>query len=172
MITIMPITHDRVADFKATRLMALKDSPSAFGSTYAKESLLSDADWVGRIDKWNNDRAGGFLACDGGAAYGLVATLLDKDDASLAHLMSMWVAPSHRRRGIGQLLADEVVTWARSRHARAVRLTVTSNNTSAISFYERLSFVRTGRTEPYPNDASLVELEMVRNIASSPDLDG
>ena len=31
---------------------------------------------------------------------------------------------------------------------------------TAIHFYERLGFALTGRTEPYPNDPSLKELEM------------
>ena len=41
---------------------------------------------------------------------------------------------------------------------------VTSNNDAAMRFYESLGFVRTGRTEPYPNDAALVEFEMMRSI--------
>ena len=30
--------------------------------------------------------------------------------------------------------------------------------------YEQLGFACTGRIEPYPNDASLVELEMLRRL--------
>jgi len=41
---------------------------------------------------------------------------------------------------------------------------VTSNNEPAIRFYERLGFTKTGRTEPYPNDASFFEVEMSRTI--------
>jgi len=45
-----------------------------------------------------------------------------------------------------------------------MRLMVTSNNAPAISFYLQLGFACTGRSEPYPNDASLVELEMLRRL--------
>jgi ribosomal protein S18 acetylase RimI-like enzyme len=38
---------------------------------------------------------------------------------------------------------------------------VTCNNDGAIGFYERLGFKKTGRTEPYPNDDTLMEFEMM-----------
>jgi ribosomal protein S18 acetylase RimI-like enzyme len=45
------------------------------------------------------------------------------------------------------------------RNAKHLQL-MTSTNQSAILFYETLGFSQTGRTEPYPNDPSLIELEM------------
>jgi len=47
-ITIEPITALNMLLFKAVRLLALPDAPHAFGSTYAKESQLTDADWTKR----------------------------------------------------------------------------------------------------------------------------
>jgi ribosomal protein S18 acetylase RimI-like enzyme len=79
----------------------------------------------------------------------------------------MWVAPTHRRRGVGQLLVNAVIDWARSRSARALSLMVTCTNDPAIRFYQQLGFTKTGRTEPYPNDSSLVEYEMILSIPAS-----
>ena len=76
----------------------------------------------------------------------------------------MWTAPTHRQRGVGRLLVDEVLNWARGRGARVLLLMVVGNNDSAIRFYERLGFTRTGRTQPYPNDPDLIEYEMSRDI--------
>jgi ribosomal protein S18 acetylase RimI-like enzyme len=76
----------------------------------------------------------------------------------------MWVAPAHRGRGVGKQLVNAILDWARSKHAQALCLMVTSNNEVALRFYQRLGFVRTGKTEPYPNDPALVEYEMVRPI--------
>ena len=45
-----------------------------------------------------------------------------------------------------------------------MRLTVTSNNDSAISFYRALGFAFTGGTQPYPNDPDLAEHEMIRPV--------
>ena len=95
---------------------------------------------------------------------GIVGSFLYRKDLSRADLVSMWVAPSHRRTGVGRALVCAVVDWARTKHARAVYLTVTCNNDSAMMFYRRLGFSFTGATEPYPNDAELFEQEMFRPI--------
>jgi len=166
MITITPITPKNVWVFKAVRLRALKEDPCAFGSTYAKESQLTDADWMKRVERWSGDNGVGFLAIDkdDGTACGIAGSFLDEDDPSRAHLISMWTAPTHRQRGVGRLLVNEVHNWARTRNARFLLLMVVGNNESAIRFYERLGFARTGRTEPYPNDPTMIEYEMSRPI--------
>ena len=69
----------------------------------------------------------------------------------------LWTAPTPRQRGIGRLLAMEVLNWARSRNARILQLMVTSHNQPAICFYQRPGFARRGRTEPYPNDPAVIE---------------
>lgn len=161
MIAIARITPGNVSTFKDVRLRALLDTPSAFGSTYAMESALSDAEWTQRAIRWNGERGIGFLAIDDGIGCGIVGSMLDEDDATCATLLSMWTAPTHRRRGIGGRLVDEVVAWARTHDVVALRLMVTSSNTDAVSFYKQLGFASTGRTEPYPNDASLIEVEML-----------
>jgi ribosomal protein S18 acetylase RimI-like enzyme len=164
MVSIDAIAPRNALIFKAVRLRALQDTPSAFGSTYEKESQLTDADWITRAVKWNGERGAGFLAIDSGMACGIAGSFLDQDDPTRAHLVSMWTAPTHRQRSIGRLLVNEVLGWARLRRARTLWLMVVSNNEPAILFYQRLGFTRTGRTEPYPNDPALVEYEMSRAI--------
>ena len=44
-ITLELLTPQTALAFKDVRLRALLDSPSAFSSTYAAESQLTDADW-------------------------------------------------------------------------------------------------------------------------------
>jgi ribosomal protein S18 acetylase RimI-like enzyme len=160
MIILEPITKQNILIFKAARLRALQDVPSAFGSTYAKESVLADADWLKRAERWNGERAVLYLAMDGSAACGIAGGALDEADPTQANLISMWTAPTQRRRGVGRLLVDEIVRWARLRSACTMRLFVTSRNEDAISFYKNLGFKMTGRTEPYPNDSALIEYEM------------
>jgi ribosomal protein S18 acetylase RimI-like enzyme len=165
MIAITRITPGNVSTFKDVRLRALRDTPSAFGSTYARESELSDAEWTRRAIRWNGERGIGFLAIDDAIGCGIVGSMLDENDATRATLVSMWTTPTHRRRGIARRLVDEVVAWARAHDVTAIRLMVTSSNAPAVSFYEQLGFACTGRIEPYPNDASLVELEMLRRLS-------
>jgi ribosomal protein S18 acetylase RimI-like enzyme len=158
------VTPLNTSVFKAVRLRALQDTPHAFGSTYAKESQFPDSEWLARVERMNGQTGSGFLAMDGETACGIVGSFLDQNDSTQAHVISMWTAPTHRQQGIGRLLVNEVLKWARGRNARSLVLMVTSNNEPAIRFYQRVGFTRTGRTEPYPNDLAIVEYEMSRPI--------
>lgn len=164
MIVIEPITVENMFIFKEVRLRALRDTPRAFGSTYEKESRFLDEEWMARAVRWNGDKGIGFLAMDGGVACGMVGSFLDEEDPTRAQLISMWTAPTHRGRGVGRLLVDEAVAWARLRGARTLQLMVTSVNEPAMRFYERLGFTRTGRTGSYPNDPVVIEYEMAKKI--------
>ena len=164
MASIEPINRRNALAFKVARLRALQDTPTAFGSTYAAESRRTDQEWLQRADRWNGDRSVAFLASDSDLPCGIVGSFVDREDASRADLVSMWVAPSHRRGGVGRALVHAVLDWARTKGARAVYLTVTCNNDTAIRFYRSLGFSFTGATEPYPNDAKLFEQEMRRAI--------
>ena len=160
MITIQPITIHNLLLFKSVRLSALSESPSAFGSTYARESQFTESEWLARLERWDGEKGAGFLAMERDIPCGIVGALLDLNDASRAQLVSMWTAPTHRLQGVGSLLVKEVVHWARSRNVQTLLLMVTSTNESAFGFYKRLGFAMTGRTEPYPNDPSITEHEM------------
>jgi ribosomal protein S18 acetylase RimI-like enzyme len=162
MTTIEPITFENIARFIDTRLRALRDAPSAFGSTYAGEQALTPQEWSARVARWDGKTAIGFLAMEADAAVGVAGAYLDSSDATSAQLVSMWTSPEARRRGVGRLLVEEILRWARARGARVIRLMVTSNNDTAEEFYRRLGFEPTGRSEPYPNDPALVENEMSR----------
>jgi ribosomal protein S18 acetylase RimI-like enzyme len=164
MITIEPITPQNALAFKAARLRALQDTPSAFGSTYAKESKLTDADWIERANRWNGEKSILYMAKEAGTVCAIAGSLLDAEDVTRAQLISMWTAPTHRQRGIGRLLVNVILDWARPRGARTLQLLVTNKNQPAIDFYQRMGFTLTGRTEPYPNDPALLELEMSRPV--------
>ncbi len=166
MIVPMPITPQNALIFKAVRLRALQDAPFAFGSTYAREIQLTDADWIARAARWDGEKGAGFLAMDmdNDTVCGMAGSFLNEDDVTQAHLIAMWTAPTHRQQGVGRLLVNAILGWARQRRAITLLLMVTSNNESAIAFYQRLGFTRTGRTEPYPNDPAVIEYEMSLSI--------
>jgi len=167
MITIEPITAANVQLFKGVRLRALADTPSAFGSTYAHESQFPDSEWLNRALRWNGERGVGLLAMDGPTGCGIAGSFLRENDPTKAQLISMWTAPSHRQQGVGRLLVNEILAWARTRNVHALFLMVTSVNQPAMLFYERLGFARTGRTEAYPNDPAIFEYEMSRPVGTA-----
>jgi ribosomal protein S18 acetylase RimI-like enzyme len=164
MITLHTITQPLAADYKAVRLRALADTPSAFGSTYARESQFTEADWQQRTTNLCTPRSIGYLAHDEHDYCGIAASFLNQANPQQAELVSMWVAPNHRHTGTGRLLVEAIESWARKSAARTLQLMVTSSNLSAIAFYQRLGFTPTGRTEPYPNDPALIEYEMSKPL--------
>ncbi len=164
MIELHPVSRANVSLFKSVRLRALQESPTAFASTYARESQRSDDEWVQRAAEWQAGvKATGFLAVDSGEGCGIAGGYFP-DDGGGPFLISMWVAPTHRRTGIGKRLVEAVCDWARSRGANRIVLEVTTTNFPAVRFYERLGFARTGKVSPYPNDPSLQECEMIKSL--------
>jgi ribosomal protein S18 acetylase RimI-like enzyme len=164
MIVIEPVTLENLPAFKAVRLRALLEDPSAFSATHEKESQFSDSEWLARVDGMSGEKGIGFLATDCNAVCGLVAAFLSDTQPNEAHVVSMWTAPEHRRRGAGRLLIEAVAHWAREHDSRTLQVMVTSVNEPAIRFYQRLGFAKTGGTGPYPNDPAILEYEMSRRI--------
>jgi len=63
-------------------------------------------------------------------------------------LVGMWVAPSHRRRGIAQELLDRVKAWATSEGATTLRLGVREGNRQALGAYHSMGMRTSGEEMP------------------------
>jgi ribosomal protein S18 acetylase RimI-like enzyme len=154
--------HGLLADaYRRIRLAALQSDPRAFSSTYEREAQLSDEEWQRRAALDGVDKAG-FFATRAGEPCGLVACFRDGVDRSRAQIVSMWVAPEARRRGVASRLLEAARAWAESRGVANLSLFVTSENHAAIALYKRAGFTETGRSESYPNDPAMIEMEMER----------
>ncbi|HEY9648877.1 MAG TPA: GNAT family N-acetyltransferase [Chroococcidiopsis sp.] len=57
-----------------------------------------------------------------------------------AHILLLYVAPSHRRRGLGSALMAVAEDWARARGDRAIGLQVFQSNQPALRLYETLGY--------------------------------
>jgi ribosomal protein S18 acetylase RimI-like enzyme len=101
---------------------------------------------------------------DGDVGCGIAGALIESEDGRKATLVSMWTAPTHRKSGVGKMLVNAVLEWAETRGVKIVDLLVTGINDGAIRFYERLGFVKTGRTQAYPIDPTIREFEMERRV--------
>ncbi|MFE3323343.1 GNAT family N-acetyltransferase [Streptomyces sp. NPDC059176] len=132
--------------WRELRLAALAEAPHAFGSTLAE--------WQGPGDREERWRAR--LAIPD--ARNLVAFLDDLpvgmvsgvpgEDAADVELISLWVRPGARGRGVGDYLIRAVERWGADRGARTLRLSVMTDNSTAVAFYERHGFTFTDRGEP------------------------
>jgi ribosomal protein S18 acetylase RimI-like enzyme len=147
------------ARVREIRLRALGDSPTAFASRLDHERDQPELFWRQRLE---GDAT--FLAIEGDKAVGLVSVFLMDEEPGTAHLVSMWVAPERRRRGLGGRLVEAVLGWARDQRAERVRLWVTETNEGARRLYRSTGFVETGDRQPLPSDLTLQELAMEQRL--------
>jgi GNAT superfamily N-acetyltransferase len=152
------------ADWQAwrdIRLQALRDAPDAFSSTYAEQIKLGEAYWRQRVE-------------DGGLFLAWIPEVNASEPAGMAggyqaapgtvELISMFVRPQVRGRGVGEALIDAVIGWARERDAASVHLWVTETNSRARLLYERRGFSPTAERQPLPSNPTLGELGMIRPL--------
>lgn len=65
--------------------------------------------------------------------------------SSIGHIVTIDVAPSRQRRGIGRLLMNAVLDSCESAGSVLLRLEVAVDNEGAQSFYKKMGFHETGR---------------------------
>jgi GNAT superfamily N-acetyltransferase len=145
------------AVLRELRLAALTDTPTAFASTLERELSFDEARWRQRLRGTNPS----FVARSHDEVAGLAGGFVDGDEW---HLVSMWIRPTWRRRGVARSLIDEVVAWARRDGAPRLYLWVTDGNAPARASYQQSGFVPTGRRQALPSDASIDELEMALEL--------
>jgi ribosomal protein S18 acetylase RimI-like enzyme len=132
------------------RLAALAETPAAFGSTLAEWHGPGDTEhrWRARLDGVALNL---ILTWDGRSVGTVSATAPDADGQ--VELISMWVDPTARGRGVGDEAVRQVVGWARREYpANHVVLSVKINNDHAIALYERHGFVDAGPSPDSPDE--------------------
>jgi GNAT superfamily N-acetyltransferase len=155
-IEIRQVRADDWSVVREVRLTALRDTPDWFWSTYEEEADKPESWWRSFIDAgaW-------FIASAEGRLVGIAAAIGDSDlGDSTRQLVSMWVDPDARRRGVGTKLVEAVKAWTTANGVNELQLQVTENNHAAARLYEECGFTRTGRTQALPRNPSLVEHEM------------
>jgi GNAT superfamily N-acetyltransferase len=165
---VRKIRADEGLRLRALRLHALADSPTAFGSTLAREEAFADSVWHERAAR---GAAGGdgvtFVAEQDDAWIGLVTGLVeDTEDPKRSGpvFVGMFVDRAQRRHGVGAALVEAVAAWARARGASRLFLWVTSSNEPALALYRRCGFRPTGETKPNAHTPTLPELQMVLDL--------
>lgn len=126
--------------YRGIRLLGLKESPEAFGSTFEAEAARPLA--------WFFERLGSsqvFGAFGGSEILG-VAGFAVRESAKEAHkglLWGMYVRPVARGTGVARRLVEAVIEFARSR-VELIQLSVVVGNEPARRLYARLGFVEYG----------------------------
>lgn len=152
-IELRVLTPDDWRAWRELRLAALAEAPYAFGSRLS--------DWQGdgdREERWRGrlsiPGSRNIIAVLDGRPAGMVSGVPAEDDDGAAELISMWVSPAARGRGIGDRLVRAVEDWARQAGAGVLRLAVSDGNENAMALYRRRGFADTGEPgDPMPDGA-------------------
>ncbi|TDW60478.1 GNAT family N-acetyltransferase [Kribbella pratensis] len=157
MIDIQAIGPDDWKSWSELRLAALEEAPFAFGSQLA--------DWIDAPEERWRERLsapGGYqvIASIDGTPAGMAGGFPADDHAEL---VSMWVAPAGRGKGVGNALMTAIEDWARSIGAAVLKLSVVPGNDPAHNLYLRHGYVDTD--EPGDLMADGVRREIVMRKA-------
>jgi RimJ/RimL family protein N-acetyltransferase len=139
------------------------------GSAVGREEgawLLTSAGWrsVGEERRYlralkRYPDAAVYVAEDAGSIVGRLSLARDPHPAS-HHVadLGLMVTATHRRRGIGRMLLEQAVAWARDAGVRKLELHVFPWNEPAIRLYETFGFEREGlRRDHYRRDREYVD---------------
>ncbi|WP_033290580.1 GNAT family N-acetyltransferase [Amycolatopsis jejuensis] len=137
MIVVRELSGNDWAEWRELRLAALREAPDAFSSTVPGGARLSEVNVLADLDATPAGMVSGHLSGDS------------------AELLSMWVTPDARGRGVGDALVQAMVRWSEGRGAGRLELRIAAGNQHAKALYERHGFV------PQPSSDS-DELEMIR----------
>lgn len=152
--------------WRELRLAALAEAGYAFGARLA--------DWQGDGDR--EERWRGRLAIPG--SYNIVAVLdgqpvgmasgVPTDHEGVVELISMYVAPAGRGRGVGDHLVRAVEQWARLVGARTLQLSVVKGNEHAWALYQRNGFRDTGELGDLMPDGVRREHVLAKTLVGEP----
>ena len=171
-IRIERLTEARIPACWDLRLRALRDHPEAFGQPYDEAVALPlDAAYEVLRTRWSNDDNATFLAVDANDSLAGMIGFLREPRSKYAHrgnIVSVYVVPEARGRGIAHRLLDAALAHARSLDGLLqVHLTVVAANVAAARSYERAGFVCYGRVpraeilngEPVAEDLMVLMLD-------------
>jgi ribosomal protein S18 acetylase RimI-like enzyme len=154
--------HPDALMLRQARLDSVRTSPEAFLTAVADIETKPPDHWRRELES----SAWAVLEVDG-EVYGIAAAKPpDADDAaadpqSSRFIESVWIAPSMRRRGLGEHLVSYLIETQRQRNVQNFFLWVFDQNKSAIDLYERLGFAATSRSKPLApaRGASVCEIQ-------------
>ena len=136
------------SEFRRLRLKALKESRTAFGSSYSEEIKQPLVSFRKRLEVSADNWVFGSLK--GKNLIGVLRLVREegKKERHKASIYGMYVAPSERRRGIARKLLEKAMETAKKlKGIRQIRIAVVTSNTAAIALYEKAGFAEYGKEE-------------------------
>jgi len=138
---LAPLEANDIDSYRQLRLEALRDAPTAFGSSYETEAGLRASHYRERLTRSPENHVLG--AWSGGTLIGM-AGFFREVTPKRRHIGSIWgmyVTPAARGQGLGRQLLVRIVDRARKIEGlEHILLTVVSDNEVARRLYESVGF--------------------------------
>lgn len=134
-IAIIKLPSDKWHLYRDMRLSALKNTPTAFASSFEQEKQFNEEVWRQNIDNM-------WFAVSHDQLIGMVGLLLieQKNNTHIGYLVSLWVLPEFQKRKAGQALIRELQNFATKNNLIKIALEVTASNREAVGLYEKMGF--------------------------------
>ena len=165
-VTIRPVRAEEWRRWREVRLRMLRDDADFFSTRYDDMVREPDATW----QEWVAAAAAGeektlFVAEEGESRWlGVVGAFVRVNPLEV-QLISMWVDPAARGRGVARMLIRAVGGWACGRGSSRVVLFVQEANAPARALYERAGFRPTGDRAPVTSGRSAFKLVLAAAAA-------
>jgi ribosomal protein S18 acetylase RimI-like enzyme len=149
-VEIAKLSVDEWQAYRQLRLEALQDSPQAYGSTYQEQANRPDSFWQNRLIQAEiGDTDWLLFARYRQQLVGMIGAYRDKtsdpEDGTLAAtIVSVYVSPAWRGRGISQLLMDEMLDTLKQKGIQRAHLAVCKDQKAALKLYENSGFILVG----------------------------
>lgn len=166
MIDVRAVTVDDWPQLRAIRLEALRDTPSAYATTYDETIAFPDSLWfehtkasVAGVDQIT------VVGFDDDKAVSLATGLLREHHAALITVVvSVYVTASVRGTGTGDRMLSLIHAWGAASGSSQASLWVEEANARAIGFYERVGYSMTLDRAPVSNHHGLFERRMKKTL--------
>jgi L-amino acid N-acyltransferase YncA len=129
---------------RQARLKALRDAPYAFMSSFAVERRWREKEWQQLFNaaRW-------IVAREADEVIGLARSVAEPEP-SQRYVESIWVAPTHRRRGVLRALLCALAQLHRQEGVADLLVWVLEDNCDALRAYQAVGFEATGERKFLP----------------------
>lgn len=143
-VRVRPLVEEDWVAFRALRLVALSDTPEAFGASHIEEAAQPDTFFRSSLSAEEPNKVFGAFS-DSGDLVG-IAGFRATFSAKSRHKGVLWgvyVVAGWRGDGVGRALVGAVIAHA-TRHVLVLQARVVTTNRAAHSLYARLGFAPYG----------------------------
>jgi GNAT superfamily N-acetyltransferase len=168
-IDVRRLRHDEWRHLRRIRLEALRDSPDAFFVPISEAESYPDLVWQDRASMAALGTSQvTAIAIEDATAVGMATGLLRADiTPDVVPIVSVFVAQSARRRGVGAAMVSVVEEWAVGRGASQTSLWVVDTNAGAQRFYESIGYRATTDRQQVPVPPERYETRYTRTLTAA-----